>query len=364
MLEEMYELDPIDSNMKLHGFAMFTLLGGAIRRAMEPGCKHDTIVVLSSVHQGIGKSSLFRHLFPSEYQQRWFNDSVALTDLTDPKHTVERVGDAVIVEISDNAGSYRAQRAELKSGISRQTDRSRLAFKEVTEDIPRRWVAVITSNEPDAVLKSDVSGNRRYIPVVIRGPHSSTSSIADSQQRVVSWLAANREQLWAEAKERLKTEKPWATDAQTEALIQKAGEQASQYDELSTAVEGAIQRFNCNHLTTGEIAVLAGQGGSETFVSGALRDDWFNIDGTPTQGLEDYGKVCAGQRRITGPLVECLKRMKWTQTTPRRRRNGTQVRMWEAPEDYEPPPARPPKPHSVGTVETVSYTHLTLPTKA
>ena len=339
MLEQLYKLEPTEANMKLHGFAMFTLLGGAINRTINPGCKHDTIVVLSSRHQGIGKSSLFRNLFPSSHQDRWFNDSVALTDLTDPKHTVERVGDAVIVEISDNAGSYRAQRAELKSGITRQVDRSRLAFKKVTEDVPRRWVAVITSNDPGAVLKNDPSGNRRYIPIVIEGPHPDTSSMAESQRRIVNWLDKNRQQIWAEALYRIKAgEKPWATDVTTEQFVKVAGEGASQYDELTSALQMAIHRWDCRNLTTGEIAVLCGQGPQDTFHSGVLRDDWFNNDGTPTKGLEDYGKVCAGQRRITNALVDCLRNIGWQQTPyPKRRASGARVRLWESSEDYEPP---------------------------
>ena len=331
MLSELYELEDTEYNLKLHGFAMWTVLGGAIRRALKPGCKHDTIFVISSLHQGIGKSSLFRHLFPPEYHHKWFNDSVALTDLTDPKHTVERVGDAVIVEISDNAGSYRAQRTELKSGITRQADRSRLAFRKNTEDIPRRWVAVITSNDPNAVLKSDFSGNRRYLPIVIKGPYSPNASMAESQNRVVSWLDVNRIQIWAEALARLRSEEPtYAATPELEAYIRQAGLQAAQQDDLATAVELALVRFNCNKLTTGEIAVLAGQGPPETFVSGALRIDWFNMDGSPNDSLISYGAHCSGKKATIMALADSLKHFNWQLTTyPRHRANGSRVRYWE-----------------------------------
>ncbi|MCY4128063.1 MAG: hypothetical protein OXG15_02345, partial [Gammaproteobacteria bacterium] len=100
----------------------------------------------------------------------------------------------------------------------------------------------------------------------------------------------------------------------------------------------AIHRWDCRNLTTGEIAVLCGQGPQDTFHSGVLRDDWFNNDGTPTKGLEDYGKVCAGQRRITNALVDCLRNIGWQQTPyPQRRASGARVRLWESSEDYEPP---------------------------
>ena len=131
---------------------------GPVHRAYTPGAKLDEMPVLVGP-QGIGKSALLLNLFPSE-NAGWVNDGLHLS--ADPKVRAEALLGRVVVEVSEMAGSTRADLESLKSFISRQNDGGiRLAFRRNPEDAPRRCIVVGTSNRHDS-LPNDPSGNRRY----------------------------------------------------------------------------------------------------------------------------------------------------------------------------------------------------------
>ena len=62
--------------------------------------------------QGIGKSALLRELLPPQYPE-WFSDGLHLADY--PKVRAEALLGRVIVEVSEMAGSTRAELQSLKS---------------------------------------------------------------------------------------------------------------------------------------------------------------------------------------------------------------------------------------------------------
>ena len=136
--------------------------------------------------QDIGKSALLRSLFLPEHST-WFNDGLHLA--ADPKVRAEALQGRVIVEVSEMAGSTRADLESLKDFVSKQDDGGiRLAFRRNPEPTPRRCIIVGTTNRLDS-LPNDPSGNRRFIPITLK----------PATQAVEDYLDEHRDQLWAEA---------------------------------------------------------------------------------------------------------------------------------------------------------------------
>ena len=160
------------------------LFVGGVQRTYEPGCKLDEIPVLIG-EQGIGKSAFARAAVPPDMPEM-FSDGIRW-DMRE-REQVEATLGRVVCEISEMAGRSKAEIEHVKSFISRQDDgHVRLVWHRSTEHLPRRFVLIGTTNNPND-LPNDPSGNRRFVPVELR--HG-----AD----VESYMDATREQLWAEA---------------------------------------------------------------------------------------------------------------------------------------------------------------------
>ena len=161
------------------------LFVGGVQRTHEPGCKIDQIPVLVG-GQGIGKSAFARAVVPPNMPEL-YTDGLRW-DMRD-REQVEATLGRVVCEISEMAGRSKAEIEHVKSFISRQDDgHVRLVWHRSTEHLPRRFVLIGTTNNPND-LPNDPSGNRRFVPIELH--HG-----AD----VETYMDATREQLWAEAK--------------------------------------------------------------------------------------------------------------------------------------------------------------------
>jgi predicted P-loop ATPase len=156
-------------------FAGATLMG-AVHRVMNPGCKFDLMLVLEG-RQGAGKSTIAAILGGD-----WFTDSVKLGD--DSKVMIEQTAGKWIVEVAELSGMSNKEVEHIKSQISRQSDRARLAYAHEPSEVPRQFILIGTTND-DRYLK-DKTGNRRFMPVKV--------GTIDLEA-----LRAERDQLWAEA---------------------------------------------------------------------------------------------------------------------------------------------------------------------
>ncbi len=156
-------------------------LCAAIARVMKPGCKFDTMLVLSGP-QGKGKSTLIAKLCGE-----WFNDSLLLSDTKD-KTAAEKLQGYWILEIGELAGLRKTDLETLRGFLSRQNDIYRAAFGRRATPHPRQCVFIGTTNA-DSYLR-DITGNRRFWPVKVPG------GVARG-----SWELTTDEvsQIWAEA---------------------------------------------------------------------------------------------------------------------------------------------------------------------
>lgn len=158
-------------------YARCTLIA-AVRRALNPGCKVDTTLVLIS-GQGARKSSALAALCPDP---AWFSD--AALDPHDAKKTGELIAGKWIVELSELASVRKSDTESVRAMLTRQSDQYRPAYARVAQDWPRSCIFVGTSNAQG--ILTDPHGSRRFWPVT-----------------VVRWdvdaLAQDRDQIWAEA---------------------------------------------------------------------------------------------------------------------------------------------------------------------
>lgn len=136
---------------------MHIIMQGAIRRAFEPGCKFDYMLVLVG-EQGGRKSTFLRCLALSD---EWFNDNFSSLDNT---HAVENLRGMWIVELAELQATKRAKDVEtIKSFITSRADVYRAPYNRRTEKRPRRCILCGTSNPVDFL--TDKTGNRRFLPV-------------------------------------------------------------------------------------------------------------------------------------------------------------------------------------------------------
>jgi predicted P-loop ATPase len=154
------------------------MLVAAARRVRRPGCKFDEMPTFESP-QGKDKSTALKVL---AVEEDWFSDDLPLT--ADSQKVIEQTTGRWIVEVAELSGMRKANVEHLKSFLSRQVDRSRMAYGRLTTEKKREFIVVGTTNET-AYLK-DLTGNRRYWPV--------KTPIFD-----LAALRRDRDQLWAEA---------------------------------------------------------------------------------------------------------------------------------------------------------------------
>ena len=124
---------------------------GAVARAMEPGCKLDTMLVLVGP-QGVRKSTLIRTM-----GQGWSIDTpIALGS----KDAFESIRNAWIVEMPELAGLGGKDVERLKAFFSSPVDTYRPAYGRKVVSRPRCCVFWGTTNDRDFLR--DATGSRRF----------------------------------------------------------------------------------------------------------------------------------------------------------------------------------------------------------
>lgn len=157
---------------------------GLVKRVMRPGCKYDYMLVLVG-EQGIKKSTSLEIIGHNDWH-------VPTNIRIQNKDAVLVMEGKMIVEFSEGSTMSLAENSELKSFLTIRTDTIRRPYARYVEDVPRRCVFAMTTN--DSQFLKDDTGNRRYLPIEIE--HE-----VDTQ-----WLIDNRDQLFAEAWQRVQND--------------------------------------------------------------------------------------------------------------------------------------------------------------
>ena len=127
---------------------------GMVKRALQPGCKFDTCLVLEG-EQGLMKSSALRVL-----GGQWFKD----TDLNlDNKDAMVALQGAWLYEIAELDSLNKAESSKQKSFLSRQVDEFRPSYGRREIRLPRQVVFAGSTNQWEWL--KDPTGGRRFWPV-------------------------------------------------------------------------------------------------------------------------------------------------------------------------------------------------------
>jgi hypothetical protein len=153
------------------------MLVAAVRRARQPGCKFDYVVVFEG-KQGTGKSSALCILAGEEN----FSDQPLLH--LETRAQQEAMEGVWIYELGELVGLRRTEIETVKGFLSKTADNARPAYGRFRIDQPRRCIFVGTTNDNEYLR--DATGNRRFWPV-------RTGAID------LEALRNDRDQLWAEA---------------------------------------------------------------------------------------------------------------------------------------------------------------------
>lgn len=202
----------------------------AVARAMNWGSQVDTMLILEG-DQGIGKSTFFRALASDDY----FTD--AISDMKSKDAMQELIG-PMFIEISELDAMKRSEISTVKAFLTKRFDRFRAPYGKIVENHARRCIFVGTVNPDGNGYLNDVTGSRRFIPIKCTGKIK------------VDEIAADRDQLWAEAYQCYLSGEQWhMTDEETKYLVQEQQERQAD-DDWSVVVSDYIEAFKPTELTT------------------------------------------------------------------------------------------------------------------
>lgn len=264
----------------------------AVGRALEPGCKVDTMMVLSS-GQGVSKSDACEALAP---WPQLFSDAPLLTRFGDKDEEI-RLSRVLIHEIADLSGFKKADVDTLKSFITRRPTLMRLPYGRYHVEIKRRAIFIGTTNPTDYL--SDSTGNRRFLPVT--ATHSA-----------ISELRQDKVQLWAEAYEAYKGGETWVIEQKgIDDTLESEREKVLEKDPWTSAIETGLRR---------EMAITVNKAGAFTTTSDILEK---------VLGIPISDRDTKDQKRVTA----ILRFLGWIQGN-RSRANGDRVYPWYPPDDW------------------------------
>lgn len=198
------------------------LVVAMVARTFRPGTKFDHVLVLQGP-QGIGKS-----VFCSRLGGKWFTDSLALGDMRD-KSGAEKVQGVWLAELSEMSGMRKTEVEVVKSFITRTEDHYRAAYARNVEARPRTAVFIGTTNDADGFLR-DVTGNRRFWPVVVTG---------DCPRRPWDLEGEYLEQVFAEAMHAFANDEPLFLAGEAAEAAKLAQAEAMEADDR----EGVVAAF-------------------------------------------------------------------------------------------------------------------------
>jgi len=152
-----------------------------VARALTPGCKMDTCLVLVGF-KGIFKSTALRTLCGAQ----WFSDSDLSIDHKDGKELIHQSG-VWIWELSEMHSLHGKSADNAKQFLASQVDRYRPSYGKMPVERPRRVVFTASSNEWQFLSDGP---ERRFWPIVCG---------SDGQRIDIEAITRDRTQLWAEA---------------------------------------------------------------------------------------------------------------------------------------------------------------------
>lgn len=164
--------DDITAYIKLISSRWFI---AAVARALKPGCQVDNVLVLEGP-QGKGKTSALRVL-----GGRWSCDTQLVLGDKDSKMLAAC---SWLIELAELASFKKSESEQMKAFLTARTDKYRRPYGRAITDEDRMCIFIGTTNE--GTYLRDRTGNRRFWPCYVTSVD-------------LARIAADRDQLWAEA---------------------------------------------------------------------------------------------------------------------------------------------------------------------
>ncbi len=182
----------------------------AVARALAPGCKVDTMLILEGP-QGRKKSTLLRRIFGDEF----FTDK--LSDIGSKDASQEMSG-VWCIEVAEMHRFSAADFNQVKKFLSTQEERYRPPYGRSVIRAPRRVVLAGTINPDGQPYFNDPTGARRFWPVTV------------GERIAIDDIAADRDQIWAEAAHLYRQGEAWWISEDEQDAVVEAQESRTDLD--------------------------------------------------------------------------------------------------------------------------------------
>lgn len=264
--------DYLGSDDPLHARLVRCWMISAVARALDPGCKVDTALMLQG-EQGYFKSWFFKILGGD-----WHADSPI--DINN-KDSFAQIHAAWIYEFAEleNVVHGRAE-SRLKAWLTSTHDMYRAPYARVPVTRPRSCVICGTTNRKQFL--TDDTGSRRFWIISV------------GKQIDREMLAHARDQLWAEAVAAYEAGEPWWLDRDADAQRELANEEFADEDPWRTALESWLTPPTVREVAISDL--LAGPLDIEI----ARQDRWAQMRVSrilKTLGWDRYQRMTNGKRQ-------------------------------------------------------------------
>lgn len=243
-----------------------------VARAMQPGCKVDTVLILEGL-QGIGKSTAFEVLAGSDH---FTDDLDGMQEKDDKMALMGRW----VVEIGELSAMRRNEVDQVKRFIARKDDKFRLPFARNVSSNPRTCIFIGTTNS-DEYLK-DETGNRRFWPV-------------RCNRIDLDGLRRDRDMLLAEAVHRYRSGERWWLDGAENDLAAIEQDARTEAHDWEAIIADHIAARHGVPFTTEDVI-----------------------------GWVGYGKASLNDPKVTRPIKRIMTRLGYKKSRPRRDNPGYQ----------------------------------------
>lgn len=199
-------------------------LAAAVARAFsDSGVKYDYMVIFKGP-QGIGKST-----FLSKLGMDWYSDSLSTFE---GKEAAELIQGVLINEVGELSAMSRSETEAVKQFLSKTHDIYRAAYGRHTQKRVRRGVFFGSTNQEEFLR--DVTGNRRFWPVVLHEENPTKNIFSDLDKEV--------HLIWAEAVYYYMLGEPLYLEGESAEIAKRLQEDFREVDPWQEAIEEYLER--------------------------------------------------------------------------------------------------------------------------